>query len=206
MSVSPVKFRLALLLAIGLGGVVSFSSARGVALCLTAASEVGELSFGRLRDYIPHAEEQERAAKEQDRVMRRTVESLGLWRLLPLLLLSSAASFVFVAALRIRWGAEGPKASTSAMLANSAMVSAVMRTIDGAQELNITRRATAANMETLINSHVPGVDVQAPYLLFLQAGITVVLTALSVAGFLFLSQYFRSPELQESLGLDDGDD
>jgi hypothetical protein len=193
------------MLAVALGALVSFSAARSVAICLTVDSDLPAVNLP-FKEHFPYGEAQEQARKAEAKSERRTIASMGPWRLIPLLVLAVAASFVFVAALRIRWASEGATSSTGILLANAALVSAVGRTIEGAQDLQIVNRSLEAHLNVLLTAKVPLIEAQAPYLQTLSSAFSVGVTIVGVTGFLVVSHYFRTPEVQTLLGVDDLDD
>lgn len=193
--------RFALMAAVVAGAMVSFSAARGVAVALTAQSmPTSDFSFGRFRTVIPYAKEQEEAVRAQERATLNAIEGMSTSRVMILMALSSAASLVFVASLRLRWTVNAPKASVARLLGGSAFVAAVFRTLDGAQELVITRAAITASGKALIAAAVPDAEAQASLALAMSTFVSVGWTAFVVGLFVLLGTYFRSDKVQSSLG------
>ena len=102
---------------------------------------------------------------------------------------------VFVTSLQIRWSLEAPASALARRLGVAALVSAVLRTLDGAQQLVIVRRAAEANGRALLGSGSPDAETVASVTRALVSVVSVGWTLLIVALFVALGTYFRSPKV-----------
>lgn len=205
----PPLFRVLLLGAVALGALVSFSAAQGVGLSAMAGAappDGGEVKLGWLAGVTPYAKEQEAAMKASRKATFAAIESMGAARVVILLGLSAAASMVFLGALFIRWSLRAPRTAIARLVGGTAFGAALFRTLDGAQELVIHRRAAEAGMKVLVAAKVPDVGLDSG--LGLVSFVSVGWTAFVVALFVLLGTYFRSDGVRgllEAAG-DGGDD
>ncbi len=140
------------------------------------------------------------ALRAQLRATLATVEGMRWPRIAVLVLLSSAAGMVFVAALRLRWPRGEPRLGVSALLSRAALGAAVLRTLDGAQDLIISRAAAAA-FEKVLRAQQPEL-AQANSVVM--ASVASVGTTVVVAGlFIALANYFQSERIQQTFQLID---
>lgn len=197
----PTLFRVTLLGAVALGALVSFSAAQGVGLSAMAGAvppDGGEVKLGWLAGVTPYAKQQEAAMKASRKATFGAIESMGAARVVILLGLSATASMVFLGALFIRWSLRAPRTAIARLVGGAAFGAALFRTLDGAQELVIHRRAAEAK--------VPDVGLDSG--LGLVSAVSVGWTAFVVALFVLLGTYFRSDGVRgllEAAG-DGGDD
>lgn len=122
-----------------------------------------------------------------------------------LLLQAVSLSFTFVCALRVLRPGGLPREGVRKLLSGSALISAVLRTVDGAAQAALFLRV-ARGLSVLIGQ--PGWDDRAfvaarPYLTQTLVGWSVFQT-LAVAGSLLLvAQYFRSARMREWAAVQD---
>lgn len=194
----PALFRVALLAAVTVGALVSFSAAQGVGMVAmaSASSSDGDVKLGPLAAITPYAKEQEAAAKASRRASFNAIESMGASRVVILLGLSATASMVFLGALFIRWSLNAPRAAIARMLGAAAFGAALFRTLDGAQELVIARRAAEATLKALVAANVPDAAEGSGLALGLLSFVSVAWTAFVVGLFLLLGTYFRSDRVR----------
>lgn len=197
----PALFRVALLAAVTVGALVSFSAAQGVGLVAMASSSTpGDVKLGPLAGLNPygkeHAEAHQAAIRAHHRATFGAIESMGASRVVILLGLSASASMVFLGALFIRWSLNAPRAAIARMLGAAAFGAALFRTLDGAQELVIARRAAEASLKTLIAANVPNAAAGSGITIGLMSFVSVAWTAFVVGMFLLLGTYFRSDRVR----------
>ncbi|MCC6335915.1 MAG: hypothetical protein IT380_18230 [Myxococcales bacterium] len=204
----PTIFRVALLAAVTAGALMSFSAAQGVGLAIMApdAPRDAEVKLGALAGLTPWAKEQEAALQASRRATFAAIESMGAARVVILLGLSATASMVFLGALFLRWSANTPRWAIARLLGRAALAVAFFRTLDGAQELVITRRATDAAIKVLIAAEVPDASAGAGYTLGVISALSVGWTAFVVALFLALGGYFKSEKVRSLLSATSGDE
>ncbi len=193
---STALFRLLLLVAVGLGVMVSISSAQEAAMVMSVES-IGphDFSLGPLKGLIPLSKEQESALKAQERATLSAMEAMATPRAMVLGLLAASSMIVFLTSLQIRWSSEAPPAALARRLGVLALATAVLRTLDGAQQLVIVRRAAEANGRALIASGVADAETVAAMTHALVSVVSVGWTALVVGVFVVLGTYFRSPKV-----------
>lgn len=195
-SVSPPLLRLFLLVAVGLGVMVSISAAQEAATVMSIETIAPhDFSLGPLKGLISLSKEQEAALKAQERATLSAIESMAPARTLVLGLLAASAMVVFLTSLQIRWSAEAPPAKLAKRLGVAALASAVLRTLDGAQQLVIVRRAAEANGRALVVSGVADAEALGAVTRALVSIVSVGWTALIVAVFVVLGTYFRSAKV-----------
>lgn len=203
----PPLFRLALLLAVTLGLMQSFSAAQGVGLVTlaTSATPAPDVSLGWLGQLTPYAKEQERALAAGYQARLRALDTMAGSRIAILLGLSITASMVCLGALFLRWS-RAPRGPTARLLGGAALGAALFRTLDGAQDLAVTRRAAAAMEQALLGAGVPADFVRDSHTLESLSVVSVVWTAMMVGLFLFIGRFFRSERVQTLLGPADADE
>lgn len=187
--------------AITLGAMMSFAAARDVSLALTiSASPPAEAleapawpSFG----FSPAVQRELAVAVYAG--LRSALEPMATARVIIAMLLSSASSLVFVAALRLRWATLGSKVQVAQLLGTSALGAGVLRTLDGAQQLVISRATAEAMGKVLVREAVPNAEATAQLVLTTVSVASVGWTVAMVGLFVGLGSYFRSPRVQEAL-------
>ena len=83
------------------------------------------------------------------------------------------------------------------LLGGASIAAAILRTIDGAQELVINRNGAEASGQALIAAQIADAEVQANMAVTVISGISIVWTAAIVGVLVILGQYFRSPRMAE---------
>ena len=193
---SPPLIRPFLLAAVGLGVMVSISAAQEAATVMSVETITPhDFSLGPLKGLISLSKEQEAALKAQERATLSAMESMATTRALVLGFLAASAMVVFLTSLQIRWSVEFPPARLAKRLGGAALASAVLRTLDGAQQLVIVRRAAEANGRALVVSGVADAEALGAVTRALVSIVSVGWTALIVAVFVVLGTYFRSTKV-----------
>ncbi len=201
----PRGLRLAALVCLILSGLSGFSSLKET-LELSQLSELRDEAsnlarFSKDKDLIVLARlsEAQLAAREPLRESRSLV--LGA--------LSLACAFMFVCSGRLLRPAGLPLERIRRLLGGSAIIAALLRTIDGAQSAVIGRSVGAAAVDIL--GTLP--EFQKPEALAqlkaglpgLSAAFAMVLTAIIAGTFALLGQYFRSERVRETIIAHDGE-
>lgn len=194
----PGAVRFAALAAVALGALVSFSAARELPLVLASADlDTPELDLGPFRAFVVDEKTVRDAGKAAFRAQLSAIESMKGTRSVILLALSTSAALVFVAGLRLRWPGGIARRGVARLLGVSAAVSALLRTLDGAQALVIVRRGTAALDRVLASSASPELQLPPGLNVALYSALSVGLTVTVVGLFLALGAYFRSARITE---------
>ena len=193
---SPRVFRILLWVAIGLGALVSLSAAQESAVAMSVEGlSPKEVSLGPLAGVLSLSKEQLAALRAQERATLSAIESMAVPRAVVLGFLAASTLVVFVTALQIRWSPETPPASLARRMGTVAIASAILRTLDGAQQLVIVRRAAEANGRALLGSGTPDIETAIGVTRALVSVVSVGWTALIVGLFVVLGTYFRSPKV-----------
>ncbi len=123
------------------------------------------------------------------------------WVRVPVLaLLSVASSVAFFTALRVRWPGSGRRVPFAELMAKAAIVSAVLRTVDGAQLLLIAKRAAAAGERALAQGPAGDPRAQETALgLAMIPALSVAATLVVVGLYVTLGRYFQSPHARSLL-------
>jgi hypothetical protein len=198
--VLPTPLRYATLATLTLGVLVSFGAVQGMRMAVFADeldSSAGETPF--LNTLTPNPEAFSAAQRAQGAAMRSTISGMRWPRAGILFGLSAAAAMVFVSALRLRWPSGVRRHGVAQLLGRSAVVAAVLRTLDGAQELVIVRASVAAYEKVLVDRSVELANAGATMTLF--SGASVVTTALVTSLFLLAANYFRSERILQTFEL-----
>lgn len=195
-ALSDPRFRLALLAALVLGVFGSAASMSGAVEAFTL--EAPEPTLGPWGKYVPYAKEQEAALKAHERARLGVIESMAAPRGLILGLQALAGLLLFLGAAQIRWNPEPPWVGLADRLAWVARGMAVLRTLDGAQQLVIARRAAEAAGKTLEQLQVPEAAAAGDINRAVATVASVGWTVLVVAALVGLGAYFRSPRVQTS--------
>jgi hypothetical protein len=119
------------------------------------------------------------------------------WQRVPVLaFLSVASSVVFFTALRVRWPGSGRRGPFAELMGKAAVVTAVLRTIDGAQLYAMARRASAAaDRVAAAPSASDAVPAEALALPIGAPGLILGLTILIVGTYALAGRYFQTPRL-----------
>lgn len=201
----PALLRLGTLTALVLGAIISWASARDVAMVLMApTAEVPEEFPNVFQSLMPDPRAATEATKAMMRSQLQALESMRGPRLAILLLLSTASALVFVSALRLRWPSGVARPGVARLLGASAIACAILRTLDGAQLLVVARRGAASWDKVMAKSEVlRGAQVPEGFNVFLMSAASVGLTLAMAGAFVALGMYFRSPHVGELLAQDD---
>jgi hypothetical protein len=116
-----------------------------------------------------------------------------------LLILAVSLSFTFVCALRVVRPGGLPREGVRKLLSASALISAVLRTVEGAAQASLSLRM-ARSLSALIGQ--PSWDDRAslvakPYLTQAVVGLSVFQTVVVAGSLLLVAQYFRSARVRE---------
>jgi len=200
--VLPNPLRYATLATLALGAIVSFGAVNNLRLAISIEEfDVSLAESPTLNKLTPNPVAWGVAQRAQAVAFRNAIEGMRWPRVLVLLALSSTAAAVFVSALRLRWPAGIVRARLALFLSRAALVAAVTRTLDGAQELVIVRAAARAFEKSLLEQQV---DPQlAGPSLEVFTGASIVTTVAVVALFVVVSNYFRSERIQQTFELID---
>lgn len=201
----PGSLRLVLLLAVAAGALVSFGAARDVSMALTingpAPVEGSEATLPGL-GLSPQAQRAVWLAMISG--LRGAIAGMTTSRVIISMLLSSAASLVFVLALRLRWSMQGPRSLVATLLSRVAVGAAVLRTLDGAQQLVIARTTAGEIGKALVKEAVPEAQALGEAVLTAYSALTIGWTALVVGLFVGLSRYLASDAVRTVLAQHDG--
>jgi hypothetical protein len=201
-AVLPNPLRYATIATFTLGAMVSCGSVQGMRLAFSAEAidvSAGETPY--FNTFTPDPVAFAAAQRAQGVAIRNSIESMRWSRAAILFVLSGVAAVVFVSALRLRWPSGIQRVAVARLLSNAARVAAVVRTLDGAQELVIVRNAVAAYEKTLNEYHVNFADGGATMAVFSAA--SVVTTVLLTGFFIVASNYFASDRIIQTFELMD---
>lgn len=200
----PGALRLALLTAVTVGALVSFGAARDVSMALTitgpAPMDGSEAALPGL-GLSPQAQRAVWLAMLSG--MRGAIAGMTTSRVIISMLLSSAASLVFVLALRLRWSMQGPRELVATLLSRVSVGAAVLRTLDGAQQLVVARSTAEAIGKALVREGVAEAQALGEAVLMAYSALTIGWTVLVVGLFVGLSRYLASDAVRAALGQHD---
>ena len=120
------------------------------------------------------------------------------WRAITSALLAAAAGLVFIMAMRMRVSPEG-RAGAAFWLGRAALASAVMRSIDGAENLVIVRTMMDQVSKAIVVEGVAEAAAAGAVGSVLGSVMTGGWTLVMVAAFVTLGNYFRSESLRTAL-------
>lgn len=189
----PVRVRRITLAVIALAGLVGSAAAQHI-------GQVIELdTYRSLPAPVPSFWEGNQraieAAKAQHQAQANGLESMRGSRAVILLGLTIACSVAFVAALRMLRPAGAAREHARRLLGSTAIVCAVLRTIDGAQMTAVASRAGAAWDKVMEGSDVPG-GYPDGIEQSLMGGMSIFVTVLITGAFVGVATYFRSERLR----------
>lgn len=197
--VLPGPLRFALLALVTVGALVSFGAARDVSMVLTINSpapvEGSEAALPGL-GLSPQAQRAVWLAMVSG--LRGAVASMTGSRVVIAMLLSSAASLVFVLALRLRWTTMGVRTPLAVLLGRVAVAAAVLRTLDGAQQLAIARTTAEEVSKALQREAVPEAQAVGELVVAAYSAVSIGWTVAVVALFLGLGRYVASDRAREA--------
>jgi len=196
----PASVRLATLAVVTLGMMVCSAAARDAYVALQVPDvEVPDLDgsarrFAATPEQVPILKE---ALTAFTRAELSAIEGMQRSRVVILLLLFLSCSVLFTAALRLRWDLGGPRVAMTRQLGLGAVASAVLRTLDGAQELAITGQSWAALGKAFEKSPLPGPQLPTELYRTIGQAASIGFTVFIVACFLLAGGYFRSARVQQ---------
>ncbi|MCY1080124.1 hypothetical protein [Archangium lansingense] len=201
----PRRIRFAAAVCLVLSALTGFSALR-------ETLELGHL--GELRDEVSNLT---RFSKDPDLIVAAHISEAQIAALEPMRdsrsvvlgALAVACSFAFVASGRLLRPGGLPLERMRRVIAGSAILAALLRTIDGAQWAVVARRigpVMAEHLSTLpmfqqaeaaaqLKATLPG----------LAAAFTMVMTAVIAGTFALLGQYFRSEGVRQAISTQDGE-
>ncbi len=189
----PTGIRVATMIALVFGAMVSFGAVRDLPLTVNAgASDMPEVSLGPFKALVKDEKVYLAAMRASFRAQMSAMEAMQTSRVLILAALSTSASLVFISALRLRWPAGARRGSIARLLAGASVATAVLRTLDGAQLLAIARKGVLASEKVLAASGVPELQSPEGVNVAVTSALSVAMTAVTVASFLALGAYFRA--------------
>ncbi len=198
----PASYRWAVTVAVIVGFQVALSAAFDVeeALHIESPSVLAEESpmFGT--GLSPQAQRQVWLAKRSG--YQTAVSGMMPWRMLSSAMLAVGSALVFLLAMRLRLAAEGRDRAAS-WLGYAALGAAVLRSIDGAQNLVIARTVAIETGRALIASDLQDAQAAAMVLTATSSAASVAWSLVMVAVFMTLSSYFRAETLRAALGRDE---
>jgi hypothetical protein len=196
--VLPTGLKRATFAALVLSGMMGFGAAEGVAAVLNPPAP-SELDFSAVPP-MPGLERQPELYREAVKSMM--LAQVAAWqgmkgsRLAILAGLWATSALVFVSALRMVRPLGSPRFAVRGILATTALISTVLRVLDGAQEAAVARRAGAAFDKVLSKStELPG-GWPDGLMSAMYTGKSVFLSLLIGGGLLMLSRYYRSEKIQ----------
>lgn len=198
----PTGLRYATLATLAVGAIVSFGAVSNLRLALSAeALDITAAETPLLNGLTPNPEAYARAQRAQGAALRNTIEAMRWPRIGVLFVLAAASAMVFVSAMRLRWPAGTTRAGVTVLMARAALVTGIVRVLEGAQDLVIVQAAVTAYERVLIEQHVelPG----GPSMKTLFSVGSVVTTLAVTALFLAASRYFQSARVQQTFALVD---
>ena len=202
----PRGIRFAAVLCLILSGLTGFSALQG-AMQLSQLSELKDKASNVVR-FSKETEKDLIFIARLDEAQLTALEPVRDSRTLVLGLLSVACAFVFVSASRVLQPGGLPLERVRRLLGGAAIIAALLRTIDGAQEAAVARHLALAFTDILLSrpdlfKAPPGFDVKSvmPTLLLL---LTAGMTAAIAGTFALLGQYFRSERVREAVLAQDG--
>lgn len=130
---------------------------------------------------------------------RSALESMLPWRIGSSALLALAAGLVFFMAMKLRVSQEG-KPSTALHLGRAALAAAVLRSIDGAENLVLVRTTFDEMGKAFVREGLADAEAMTSMLRLFGSLGSGAWTLLMVGGFVTLGNYFRSEALRAALG------
>ncbi len=195
----PTGLKRVTFIALVLAGMLGFGAAQGMTALYDPPSP-SELDFSRLQP-LPGLEKQPDLYQEALKAMAlaqisafesmrgsRTAILLGLW---------AVSALVFVSSLRMMRPRGAPREGVRRLLATTTLITAVLRTLDGAQAAAVARRAGAAFDRVLAKStEIPGGWPEGLWATGF-AGLSMLMSLVIGGGLLMLSRYYRSARVRE---------
>lgn len=195
----PRSYRWALVAAVVLGFQVSLAAGFDVNAALNHGDPPpmgqSEAAFPGL-NLSPLA--QRRLVLAANSGLQSAIASMVPFRTISSLLLSMAAGLVFIFAMRLRVS-QAQRAKTARRLGFAALGAAVLRSIDGAENLVIMRTMLSEMGKALVQEGVPEAEALAAGITFLFSATSAAWTLVVVAAFMTLGSYFRSEDLRGAL-------
>jgi hypothetical protein len=191
----PASFRWAVTIATLIGFQIALSAAFELKAAIDVDTPAG--SEGQLSGTGWSPEQQREVFLAQRSGFQSAIHAMLPWRIGTEALLALGAGAVFFLALRLRAATEG-RGETAELVGRAALAAAILRTIDGAQNLVIARTIAEHTSAAMAKGDAESRTVAT----FAVSGITVLSVAWSlvvVGLFMGVSTYFRSKQLREVL-------
>lgn len=202
MSLPPEKvrsYRLALSISVVLGFQVAFAAAFDVQ---TALDYDQPPSLGGSEAPLPSLGLSPLGHRQLTLAMasghRSALEAMLPWRTASSLLLAIASGFVLAFGIRL-WVTEESRPAAAQQLGTAALVAALLRAIDGGENMVIMRTVMTEFSKALVREGVPDAALMADALTFTACAVSAAWTAVILTGFVWLANYFRSDALRTAL-------
>jgi hypothetical protein len=130
---------------------------------------------------------------------RSALEAMLPWRLATSSALAIFAGLVFLMAMRLRIVPEG-RVRAAEHLGRAALGAAVLRSIDGAENLAMARTIATEMGKALVSEAIADAELTASMITAAVSLASGAWTLVMVASFVTLGNYFRSETLREALG------
>ncbi len=197
MTSSPTWYRWALVFALVLGFQVAFAAINDAwfATHLEESPTIVD-NFAGAQNGIS-AEAQRTLWLAGQTGMRSAVAAMSPWRAVACVLLALACFAVVVQTFRLRF--VSTSAAFALQLSRAATLAAILRTVDGAQNLVISRRMADLMSESMISQGIDQAQTIGSFTLAATSFGSVAWSAFVVGCFLALGAYFRSDGLKELL-------
>jgi hypothetical protein len=157
-----------------------------------ALPRLAEMREGLTTSKLPFVQNAE-AAKAFVDAQLRAVEPMRETRTLILIALTFASSLCFVAAARFLRPGPLSREAMQRLLARTALATAVLRTLDGAQQAVVARNAARLAGRALLEAQgasEEAIAAAAPLVSPMMVGMAVVLTVILVGSYTFFFQFF----------------
>jgi hypothetical protein len=199
----PRRTKIVAIVLMILGGLVGIASANQVMILAdpSVLADAPVRAYGGLDEH---------AVQKFNQVFVGTLTAMRDSRMFVLGMLAVASALAFVSAARLLRPAGISRESLRRMLAGSALATAILRTVDGAQNAVIYRNAFGSVADAFVKAAVPA-GTPAPQDMAsligpMAAGGVMVWTLVLVGVFLFTAQHFRSQKVKEFVARSDAEE
>ncbi len=205
----PARVRRLAILSMGVAGLIGIGSANEAAM-LSNLDALREVPLARSGATVLFADRavMEKAMEAQVNALILALKPMAAARGLTLAALAVASALVFVSAGRLLRPAGLPREGARALLGGSAIVSAVLRTLDGAQLAAVAEKVGLAVGKQFALSEPYRADPASAEVLprmmgVVLTGFSVGLTVLMVGALASLGFYFRSAKVRLTVAAED---
>lgn len=194
----PRGIRRAAVLALVLGAMVGFGSAQSMAQVLEPIDYDAVAAKQPPPPAVAGAPDMTKVTAAFIKSYGKSLDGMRSSRVAILMLLSIAASLLFVSSIRMLRPAGVPREGVRRLLGGAALACALFRTLDGAQSTAAARRASLAVDKVAADENLAGwlPGMFSVVTLVVWAGATLVMSG----SFLALWMYFKSAGVQAQLG------